>query len=99
MSKAKSGEAPDSLTWWTPFEVANLLRYHISTILRWCQTEKIRAAKLPGGTWRIHESAVNQLQACGLPEQRRQETAKVDPVWENVPDRAAAIQRKARSPA
>ncbi len=75
-----------SLEWWTVRELANLLRYDASTIRRWCETKKIDAALLPGGTWRIHKSTVDKLQAGGLPEKRRQETARVAPEWESATD-------------
>lgn len=75
-----------NLQWWTVREVANLLRYDPSTIRRWCETRKIAASLLPGGTWRIHKSVIDKLQADGLPEQRRQETAKVPTEFEEAHD-------------
>lgn len=75
-----------NLKWWTVREVANLLRYDTSTIRRWCETKKIEAARMPGGTWRIHELAVNKLQAGGLPEKRRIETAPLVPALANATD-------------
>jgi excisionase family DNA binding protein len=89
MDRRKNSQHLGHVEWWTVREVANLLRYDASTIRRWCETGKIRAAKMPGGTWRIHESIVSKLQAGGLPEQRRQETARVDPVWESGTDHFA----------
>lgn len=66
-----------TLEWWTVRELANLLRYDASTIRRWCETGRIVANRMPGGTWRIHKSVVEKLQAGGLPEKRRIETAGV----------------------
>lgn len=83
--------------WWMPRELANLLRYHVTTVLRWCESEKIIANKMPGGTWRIHRSVVEEIQAGGLPEKRRLQQAKVDPIWEASHDYFAESKPKARA--
>jgi excisionase family DNA binding protein len=72
--------------WWTPREVANLLRYDVSTIVRWCQAKKIDAAQMPGGTWRINKAVVEKIQQSGLPEERRRQTSKASPEWEACND-------------
>ncbi len=60
-----------TLEWWTPREVGNKHGYDDSTIRRWCETGKIKAAKMPGGTWRIHVSVVESLGSAGLPRPTR----------------------------
>ena len=86
MPKTITQREVETLEWWTCREVGNLLRFDASTVRRWCESGKIEAAQMPGGTWRIHESVVKQIQKDGLPEKRRIETAKVPAGFENVTD-------------
>lgn len=45
----------------TPPEVADLLRYAHSTVLRWIHSGKVQATRSPGGTYRIPISEVELL--------------------------------------
>lgn len=60
-----------TLQWWTTREVGNRYGYDDSTVRRWCESGKIKAVKMPSGTWRIHSSVVDSLGAAGLPPQER----------------------------
>jgi excisionase family DNA binding protein len=59
-----------NLEWWTCREVGNRLGYDGSTIRRWCESGKIQAAKMPGGTWRIHASVVDSIGRTGVPDRQ-----------------------------
>lgn len=89
-----------TLEFWTPREVANLLRCDPSTVTRWCTSGKIDAAQLPGGTWRIHKSVVDSIKAKGMP-QVHQKSVEPGPEWESAndyfDDDAAAAKPKTRA--
>lgn len=54
----RNGALPQHMT---PQEVADLLRYAHSTVLRWIHSGKVRATRSPGGTYRIPRSEVELL--------------------------------------
>ena len=45
----------------TPEEVAELCRVHVSTVRRWIALRQLRAIRLPGGTYRIPAEEVSRL--------------------------------------
>lgn len=85
-SKSLTTSEVATLEWWTVREVANLLRYDASTVRRWCETGKIDAGRMPGGTWRIHKSAVEKMQAGGLPEKRQRDARHVATEFDTARD-------------
>ena len=46
---------------YTPDEVANLCRVHVSTVRRWIGHGKVRAIRLPGGSYRIPKTEFDRL--------------------------------------
>lgn len=46
---------------YTPEEVAELCRVHVSTVRRWIAQGQVEAIRLPGGTYRIRAEEVSRL--------------------------------------
>jgi excisionase family DNA binding protein len=45
----------------TPEEVAELCRVHVSTVRRWIAQRQLQAIRLPGGSYRIPADEVSRL--------------------------------------
>jgi excisionase family DNA binding protein len=50
---------------WTVQRLSSFLDVHHNTIRRWIHAGQLPAFQLPGGEWRIADSAVQQLQVRG----------------------------------
>ena len=46
---------------YTTAEVAEMFSVKTNTVREWCKSGTIKAIQLPGGRWRIRESAVKEL--------------------------------------
>ena len=45
----------------TPEELAEICRVHVSAVRRWITTGRLRAIRLPGGMYRISPAEVERL--------------------------------------
>jgi excisionase family DNA binding protein len=52
---------PRERTFYTPDEVASMMRLSRDTITRYARTGKLEAQRTPGGQWRIPVAAVQHL--------------------------------------
>ena len=46
---------------YTPEEIAELCRVHVSTVRRWIALRQLQAIRLPGGAYRIPAEEVSRL--------------------------------------
>lgn len=46
---------------YTAEELAKLCRVHVSTVRRWIARGRVRAIRLPGGTYRVTKAEVDRL--------------------------------------
>src|SRR5262245_17875329 len=69
-------ELPNVLT---PAEIATRERLHVTTVIKWCQTGRLRAYKI-GGDWRIPRDAYEDMKQHNTPpppKAPRKRTGKV----------------------
>ena len=77
---ANDSQPDPNREWWTPREVSDLFRVHITTVYRWINIGKLPAVRISRNLYRIHAGDVKIL--AGGPEYEDRRLLKKKPTPE-----------------
>jgi len=82
---ANDSQPDPNREWWTPREVSNLFRVHITTVYRWIEVEKLPATRISRNLYRIRAADVRKLEAMELEQQGHLRMGEGEPAADTGP--------------